>query len=290
MALQRANRPSIQASVSGFQGWLRQSVEHAYFRTHRFWAYGGLLVIGAAGVAAAALSDAKDAGGSLMALAIWTLALGTVLQMAWNHWGGVLRRSGRRFRSLLKALLMTVLAVGLVLVAVLFGPLVVTGLGLPASIALAAGGGLAVLFRSLLKAPTVAGAKVLDQIEGFRMFLETAERDRLEALHPPTVTPAVFERFLPYAMALDCENEWARRFEAETAASGQPIETSDTDGYSPSWYSGSSDWSGIGAFASDLGPSLASATASASASESSSSGSGGGSSGGGGGGGGGGGW
>ena len=61
IALQRANRSSIQASVSAFQGWLRQSVEHAYFRTHRFWAYGGVLVIGAAGVAAAALSDARDA-------------------------------------------------------------------------------------------------------------------------------------------------------------------------------------------------------------------------------------
>ena len=226
-----------------------------------------------------------------MALAIWTLALGTVLQLAWNHWGDVLRHSGRRFRTLLKALLMTLLAAGLILVAVLFGPGVVTGLGLPASIALAAGGGLAFLFRLLLKAPTVAGAQVLDQIEGFRMFLETAERDRLEVLHPPTVTPAVFERFLPYAIALDCENEWARRFEAEAAASGQPIEASDTHGYSPGWYSGSSDWSGIGSFASDLGPSLASATASASASQSSSSGSGGGgSSGGGGGGGGGGGW
>jgi uncharacterized membrane protein len=108
-------------------------------------------------------------------------------------------------------------------------------------------------------------------------------------LNPPAVTPAVFEKFLPYAIALDCENAWSRKFEAEAAAAGTAPQTSS---YSPSWYSGGSfSRFGTAGFASAIGASMASAAASASTAPGSSSGSGGGgSSGGGGGGGGGGGW
>jgi uncharacterized membrane protein len=123
------------------------------------------------------------------------------------------------------------------------------------------------------------------------MFLVTAEKARLEALNPPQVTPEVFERFLPYAIALDCENQWSKKFEAEAAAAGTAA-SSGYSSYTPLWYSGSSfNQLGMAAFSSALGASMASAAASASASPGSSSGSGGGGfSGGGGGGGGGGGW
>ncbi len=83
-------------------------------------------------------------------------------------------------------------------------------------------GVLAYVFYHLLKAPTAAGAALLDQIDGFKLFLETAEKDRLEMLHPPSVTPEVFEKFLPYAIALDAENQWSKKFEAEAAAGPRP--------------------------------------------------------------------
>src|SRR5204863_4406221 len=162
-------------------------------------------------------------------------------------------------------------------------------ISLPASVALVVGGFSAYIFYHLLKAPTLAGAKILDEIDGFRVFLNTAEKDRLEKLNPPAVTPEVFEKFLPYAIALDCENTWSKKFEEEAAAAGiEPRASS----YSPGWYSGRSFGNlGAAAFASSLGASMASAAASASTAPGSSSGSGGGgSSGGGGGGGGGGGW
>jgi uncharacterized membrane protein len=122
------------------------------------------------------------------------------------------------------------------------------------------------------------------------MFLVTAEKDRLEALNPPNVTPEVFEKFLPYAIALDCENQWSKKFEAEAAAAGV---TPDSHGnyYAPGWYSGSSfDRLGSDGFANAIGSSMASAAAAASSAPGSSGSGGGGSSGGGGGGGGGGGW
>jgi uncharacterized membrane protein len=146
------------------------------------------------------------------------------------------------------------------------------------------------VFYHLLKAPTLLGSKILDQIEGFRLYLNTAEKDRLEALNPPQVTPAVFEKFLPYAIALDCENQWSKKFEAEAAAAGTVPHT--TGGYYvPLWYSGG-NYNNFGTgFGAALGASLAASAASAAVAPGSASGSGGGGfSGGGGGGGGGGGW
>ena len=65
-----------------------------------------------------------------------------------------------------------------------------------ATLSLVAGGFASYLFYHLLKAPTLAGAKIFDEVDGFKMFLVTAEKDRLEALNPPQITPEVFERFL----------------------------------------------------------------------------------------------
>ena len=143
------------------------------------------------------------------------------------------------------------------------------------------------VFYHLLKAPTAAGRRILDQIDGFRMYLSVAEKERLNLENPPAHTPQLFEMFLPYALALDVEQQWAEKFADVLAIAGR-----NAGGYSPKWYSGTA-WSslGVAAFAGSLGSSLSSAISSAStAPGSSSGGGGGGSTGGGGGGGGGGGW
>ncbi|KPK84794.1 MAG: hypothetical protein AMJ81_04815, partial [Phycisphaerae bacterium SM23_33] len=147
-----------------------------------------------------------------------------------------------------------------------------------------------VRFHHLLKRPTIQGRKLMDQIEGFRMYLSAAEKDRLEYAAPlagaPKRTPQLFEKFLPYALALDVENGWAEQFSDVLARAGVAGAA-----YSPAWYRGTSFSSlGAGGFATAVGGSLSSALSSASTSPSGSGAGGGGSSGGGGGGGGGGGW
>jgi len=147
--------------------------------------------------------------------------------------------------------------------------------------------GVNVLFHMILKAPTRVGRQLLDKIEGFRMYLSTAERHRLNLMNPPEKTPELFERYLPYALALDVDQEWAEQFSDVLARAAR-----DGNEYHPSWYRGSG-WSHShpGRFTSSLGSSLGSAISSSSTAPGSSSGFGsGGSSGGGGGGGGGGGW
>lgn len=146
------------------------------------------------------------------------------------------------------------------------------------------------VFYRLLKAPTIAGRKVMDGIEGFKMFLTIAEKDRLNMMYPGGQTPQLFEKYLPYALALDVEQAWADQFaDVLTRASA------DGTTYVPLWYAGSA-WSPYhpAHFASSLGNSFSNAISSAATPPGSSSGfsggGGGGFSGGGGGGGGGGGW
>ena len=143
------------------------------------------------------------------------------------------------------------------------------------------------VFLFLLRAPTPAGRQIMDEIEGFKMYLDTAEQDRLDLMKSPQLTPEVFETFLPYAFALGVENTWCERFAREL-----PEELAKSGGYKPGWYSGHHDRLGaLSHLGSEFNSSFSSAISSASSPPGSSSGSGGGgSSGGGGGGGGGGGW
>ena len=142
-------------------------------------------------------------------------------------------------------------------------------------------------FIFLLRAPTPAGRRVMDEIEGFKMYLDTAEQDRLERMRSPELTPEAFEMFLPYAFALGVENNWCERFAKEF-----PEDMDGRGSYHPHWYSGHNrGLAGVRHLGSDFNSSFSSAISSASTPPGSSSGSGGGgSSGGGGGGGGGGGW
>jgi uncharacterized membrane protein YgcG len=143
------------------------------------------------------------------------------------------------------------------------------------------------IYIYLLRAPTPKGRLLLDQLMGFKLYLEVAEKDDLDRGHPPEKTPQLFERFLPYAVALGVEQAWAEQFAEVFSRIGDR----QTAAYSPAWYSGSFNAARLGSFAGDLGGSFSSAISSAATPPGSSSGSGGGgSSGGGGGGGGGGGW
>lgn len=146
-----------------------------------------------------------------------------------------------------------------------------------------------VLFYFLLRAPTVPGRRVMDRLEGFKQYLNTAEADRLEAMRGPELTPEVFEQFLPYAFALGVANSWCQGFEnwlSQARLKGQNVD------YTPNWYHGSSlGANGLSHLSQNLATGFTHAISSASTPPGSSSGSGGGGfSGGGGGGGGGGGW
>lgn len=143
-----------------------------------------------------------------------------------------------------------------------------------------------VVFAIIMKRPTMRGRRLLDEVIGFQDYLEVAEKDEMNLRNPPEKTPELFERFLPYALALGVDQAWSERFAGTLAA----IRDDSGQGYQPGWYHGGR-WQSSTSLASSLSGGFNSALAQSVSPPGSSSGSGGGGfSGGGGGGGGGGGW
>ncbi|HEV7454237.1 MAG TPA: DUF2207 domain-containing protein [Candidatus Saccharimonadales bacterium] len=148
---------------------------------------------------------------------------------------------------------------------------------------------IALIFLHFVPARTLKGAHAKEHILGLKLYLKTAEADRIRMLQSPGApyivstlperTVELFEKLLPYAMVLGVEKDWAKQFEEiyKTA---------------PDWYSG--NWTTFNAvyLASSISDNLSASVNTAFGAPSNSGGSGfsGGSAGGGGGGGGGGGW
>jgi uncharacterized membrane protein YgcG len=142
-------------------------------------------------------------------------------------------------------------------------------------------------FANIMRRPTLRGQKLLDEMLGFKDYLEIAEKDELNLRNPPEKTPQLFEQYLPFALALGVGQKWSEKFASVLAA----VRGSDGTAYQPRWYTGSWNSSNPASISKNLSSGLNSAIASSVTPPGSSSGGGGGGfSGGGGGGGGGGGW
>ncbi|MGB6875183.1 MAG: DUF2207 domain-containing protein [Candidatus Acidiferrales bacterium] len=77
-------------------------------------------------------------------------------------------------------------------------------------------------FGHFMSARTVDGERELEKVLGFEDFLGRVEKDQIERLEK---TPEMFEKYLPYAMALHVEKKWASTFQ-------------DIYRQPPQWYSG----------------------------------------------------
>jgi uncharacterized membrane protein len=78
------------------------------------------------------------------------------------------------------------------------------------------------IFGWFMPARTLTGARTLEKVLGFEDFLGRVEGDRIERIER---TPELFEKYLPYAMALHVEKKWVQTF---SGIAMQP----------PSWYQG----------------------------------------------------
>jgi len=165
------------------------------------------------------------------------------------------------------------------------------GVGAPLLAGIVVGAIIFFLFVRAMPARTAAGVAAKEQLLGLKLYMETAEKDRMEKLEGPEATYAagagepertveLFEKLLPYAIVLQVEKKWAGKFEG--------IYTSP-----PDWYSGNWTAFNVGYLAGSLNDGFGAAINTSFAAPRSSGGSGfggGGFAGGGGGGGGGGGW
>lgn len=281
--LTQANHQAVQAARTALERALANEFEGRVFLRNLVWFAIGLGLSAAFLLAGALLlTDAQGLIAIAFVVGWWSI----IIAIGWGSIRGFMgaRRLWRKIASLAGLIFLIPFiggGAGLTLGTVLNGEASPTLYVLTGAAVLM--GLLNVTFYHLLQAPTESGRRLLDQIEGFHLYLSTAEEERLKLLHPPEKTPELFERYLPYALALDCENEWNAKFAAVLAAAGATA---------PIWYHGNHWHFGQdSSFTDSLGEGLATSAAAASTAPGSSSGSGGGGfSGGGGGGGGGGGW
>jgi uncharacterized membrane protein YgcG len=102
------------------------------------------------------------------------------------------------------------------------------GLGLAAAIVF--------VLALLMPKRSAKGVAAEDAIKGLKLYLETAEADRINMLQSPDApyvpksgepvrTVELYEKLLPFAIVLGVENAWSKQFESIYATS-------------PEWYSG----------------------------------------------------
>ena len=282
----KANGQSLLAARSALQLAISRDYSGKYYKLNLGWYIPGVVLALILLIGGLILQQPPDEGLAYVIPAAFTAIVGSGLFIAGRlFYNDPLKGFFRRvFGSLLGLVGLAILAVGVMIV--------VFGDDMPAYRIAAAlvfiGILVTVLMAFLIGAPTPEGAHVYNDIEGFKLYLETAETDRLNLRDAPEMSEELFERFLPYAAGLGVEEPWSNAWEAHIARA-EPDRERDIQ---PRWYHGSS-WSpgNIGAATAASVAAVSSAmAASMPAPKSSSGSSGGGFSGGGGGGGGGGGW
>lgn len=69
-----------------------------------------------------------------------------------------------------------------------------------------------IVYGRLMPSWTLRGRQAVDEADGFALYLKVAEKQHMHWLHPPEKTPELLERYLPYALALGVQQEWAEQF------------------------------------------------------------------------------
>lgn len=223
------------------------------------------------------LTQSTDAGISLFMQVFWSLFSGMLIVIITSMWTQVVVYKSRS--ALIFSIFLTIFSIPFVLVALALTAMtygIFTAISVLGSV-IACG-----LLFTYLPRRNKKGTELQKKIEGFRLFLTSQSRYISEIQKTLPEKFSMYERYLPYAIALGVEPEWSSAFKKTFAEMEEKGLTTHSTFYRSGISAHSYGQSGF-----SFG-SISSAISSTIASSSSSSGSG--SSGGGGGGGGGGGW
>jgi hypothetical protein len=80
---------------------------------------------------------------------------------------------------------------------------------------------LTMFFSKVVRVRTAEGRALMDQIKGFRLFLRSVERFSLDREEGPGSDAGLYEKYLPYAVALEVEQRWGDKFVALASMSKQ---------------------------------------------------------------------
>jgi len=289
--LRQENHQVIQAAMLAIQKWLKSAEYKVYFVTNsRYLLPPVLLSLAIVVVYLMAQGGPQPFIAAFLCfwLTFWSIGVAALLRNIVLSWRAVSAGGQNSTGKTGSTIFLTLFAIPFIFAELVVLAILMRTTSVSLVLFVIASGLLHILFLYLMKATTYAGRRLLDQVEGFKMFLGAVDSDRLNRAMPPQQTSAVFEKFLPYALALDVEQDWANKFSGVLAAAGSVPGSSSTV-YATSFYLGTSG-GGFGGtnFASSFSNSFTSAISSSSSAPGSGGGGGSGGSGGGGGGGGGG--
>jgi uncharacterized membrane protein len=82
-----------------------------------------------------------------------------------------------------------------------------------------------------MPAKTELGLRTFEKIQGFRMYMYTAERFRVQDL-----TPETFEKYLSYAICFKIETKWADRFKDIYKSAPEWFQTDNMDTFTTLYF------------------------------------------------------
>ena len=200
----RFNVPIISA-VNLHDDLLSNIYRKRVFRLNRKWLIPGIVlsILTWGGMVAYTAVPKEDQGGIffLVSFMITTIIFASLTV---SRWPGYRTMSGAHKRFTIALAIFTLLLAG---ATIIFLAMFIhaTGIWLPLfSAALVL---IYLLFRHLMKAPSLFGQQLRDEIEGFRNYLSTPlnKPDYIDT----QLALKKYEQYLPYAIALDVEKEWA---------------------------------------------------------------------------------
>jgi hypothetical protein len=213
--LKPENHERMYDAIRAMKKRLDLACEDIFLRAHRVYLLPGALLSGVMMLSLGLPVDSVLAAQGLFLMffsLLWTMILLILLAYAVHAWRNARWLKNRGGRSSGQKSPVTHIAVGFSIAEIV----VLCWLGFATTawvpLVLLFHAALLVVAYVSLKTLTKAGRNLLDQIEGFRKFINAVEADRLNLLNPPRITPALFEKYLPYAFAFDAEERWASRF------------------------------------------------------------------------------
>ncbi len=288
--IDRSGHEKLTETLSAFRQALDAEYENVFIIRNRAWFIAGAMLAGL--VAAGFIILSGDFPEALIVIVFGPMLVAVVGFMGWQMVRSWLH--GNWLQRVILLVVAFIFLTPLLHLGTALADLLVTGMNelgsrrLTMMLSLLALPLLVMIFWLLLPRPTREGRRALDELEGLKMFLKTAESGRLNMPGAPRMSISTFERFLPYAIALGLEKPWTKAFQAWLATA---LAAGTAATYRPQWYGGRSfDPDTVNDLGSGLVSGISSDMAAAMPQQSASGSSGGGFSGGGGGGGGGGGW
>ncbi len=127
---------------------------------------------------------------------------------------------------------------GVFLVGAVAALIITGGLGIGSFVGLGLTGIVALIIGNKMPARTLKGVHINEHILGLKQYLEVAEADRMKMMQgpdsryigdtaAPKFTVELYEKLLPYAVALGVEKQWSKKFE--------DIYTEPPDWYQGNW-------------------------------------------------------